>query len=52
MSRIPINIAELVGGTPMGFCMDGITLVALVLGAKGSGDEAIWARTCEWWRFA
>jgi hypothetical protein len=37
-----------VGGTPMGFCMDGIALVALMLGAKSMGDTDVWHKTCQW----
>jgi hypothetical protein len=37
-----------VGGTPMGFCMDGIALVALLLGAKATGDTDVWHKTCQW----
>lgn len=39
-----------VRGTPMPFCMDGVTLAAAILGAKALGEDALWARTCEWVR--
>lgn len=43
-----INREPLVVGTPMGFCMDGVALISLMLGAKFTGDQGLWAKTCEW----
>lgn len=43
LSREPV-----VSGTPMGFCMNGLVLASLVLGAKAIGDAAIWTKTCIW----
>ena len=43
-----VNRDPVVDGTPMGFCMDGVALAAIILGAKASGDHGIWATTCEW----
>ncbi len=37
-----------VGLTPMPFCLDGVGLAALVLGAKATGDSGLWERTCQW----
>ena len=45
-----VNREPFVGGTPMGFCMDGVALASLVLGAKSTGDGGLWAKTCEWVR--
>ncbi len=45
-----VNREPFVGGTPMGFCMDGVVLSSLILGAKSTGDEGLWAKTCEWVR--
>jgi hypothetical protein len=45
-----VNREPVVGGTPMGFCMDAVTLSALILGAKAAGDDGMWARTSEWVR--
>jgi hypothetical protein len=45
-----INREPFVSGTPMGFCMDGVALASLILGAKSTGDEDLWAKTCEWVR--
>jgi len=47
---VTINREPVVAGTPMGFCMDGVALVSLILGAKSSGDDKLWAKTCEWVR--
>ncbi len=45
-----VNREPVVGGTPMGFCMDAVSLSALILGAKAAGDDGLWARTGEWVR--
>ncbi len=45
-----VNREPVVGGTPMGFCMDAVALSALILGAKAAGDDGLWARTGEWVR--
>ena len=45
-----VNREPFVGGTPMGFCMDGVALASLILGAKATGDEGLWAKTCGWVR--
>lgn len=39
-----------VGLTPMPFCLDGVGLAALALGAKSLGDSAQWEETCRWMR--
>lgn len=43
-----VDREPVVGGTPMGFCMDGVTLAALILGAKAVGDKGLWAKTRAW----
>jgi hypothetical protein len=45
-----LNREPIVGGTPMGFCMDGVVLAAVILGAKATSDGGTWAKTCEWVR--
>lgn len=45
-----VNREPVVGGTPMGFCMDAVALSALILGAKSVGDDSVWGKTCEWVR--
>jgi hypothetical protein len=42
-----VNRDPVVGGTPMGFCMDGVALAAIILGSKATDDD-IWTITCEW----
>ncbi len=37
-----------VGLTPMPFCLDGVGLAALVLGAKATEDPDLWEKTCRW----
>ncbi len=37
-----------VGLTPMPFCLDGVGLLALILGAKVTGDSGLWEMTCRW----
>jgi hypothetical protein len=48
--NVTVNREPVVAGTPMGFCMDGVALVSLILGAKAAGGEGLWAKTCEWVR--
>ncbi|AMV35088.1 hypothetical protein VN12_23380 [Pirellula sp. SH-Sr6A] len=48
--NVTINREPVVAGTPMGFCMNGVALGSLVLGAKATGDDAIWKNTCNWLR--
>jgi hypothetical protein len=45
-----VNREPVVGGTPMGFCMDAVALSALILGAKSACDDGMWAKTSEWVR--
>ncbi len=45
-----VNREPVVGGTPMGFCMDAVALSALILGGKSADDDTVWAKTCEWVR--
>ncbi len=37
-----------VGSTPMPFCLDGVGLAALILGAQATGDSELWEKTCQW----
>lgn len=37
-----------VAGTPMGFCMDGVALTGILLGANGIGDAAILQKCGQW----
>jgi len=37
-----------VNGTPMGFCMDSVALLALILGAKAADDPELSAQTGRW----
>ncbi len=43
-----VDREPVVGGTPMGFCMDGVALTAMILGARAVSDEGIWGKTCKW----
>ncbi len=49
-ARVLVQREPVVAGTPMGFCMDGVALASVVLGAKAMGDTALWAETCRWLR--
>jgi hypothetical protein len=46
--NVMVKREPVVAGTPMGFCMDGVALISLILGARTIGDGGIWAKTCEW----
>ena len=48
--NVTINRDPVVGGTPMGFCMDAVALAALILGARVIGDDSLWAKSCGWVR--
>lgn len=48
--NVTLRREPIVAGTPMGFCMNGVVLASLVLGAKATGDDAIWTKTCVWLR--
>jgi hypothetical protein len=48
--NVTINREPVVVGTPMGFCMDGVALASLILGAKVIGDDGLWAKSCGWVR--
>jgi hypothetical protein len=48
--NVMVNREPVVAGTPMGFCIDGVALASLILGAKTAGDEGLWAKTCGWVR--
>lgn len=45
-----VNRDPIVGGTPMGFCMDGVALAAIILAAKATADDSIWTKTSDWVR--
>ena len=44
--NVTVNREPVVAGTPMGFCIDGVALASLILGAKAAGDDGLWAKTC------
>jgi hypothetical protein len=46
--NVTVNREPVVAGTPMGFCIDGVALASLILGAKAAGDDGLWAKTCGW----
>lgn len=48
--NVTVHREPVVAGTPMGFCMDGVALASLILGAKTAGDDGLWAKTCGWVR--
>lgn len=48
--NVTVNREPVVAGTPMGFCMNGVALASVVLGAKATGDSALWTKTCVWLR--
>jgi hypothetical protein len=43
--NVTVNREPVVAGTPMGFCIDGVALASLILGAKSAGDDALWSKT-------
>jgi hypothetical protein len=48
--NVTVNREPVVAGTPMGFCIDGVALASLILGAKSAGNDALWSKTCSWAR--
>jgi hypothetical protein len=48
--NVTVNREPVVAGTPMGFCIDGVALASLILGAKSAGEDALWSKTCGWVR--
>ena len=48
--NVTVNRDAVVAGTPMGFCIDGVALASLILGAKAALDDGLWAKTCGWVR--
>ena len=46
--NVTVNREPVVAGTPMGFCMDGVALASLILGAKFIGDDDLWTKSCGW----
>jgi hypothetical protein len=48
--NVTVNREPVVAGTPMGFCIDGVALASLILGAKAAGDDGLWTKTCGWVR--
>lgn len=46
--NVTVNREPVVAGTPMGFCIDGVALASLILGAKATGDDALWAKVGGW----
>lgn len=48
--NVTVSREPVVAGTPMGFCIDGVALASLILGAKATGDDGLWTKTCGWVR--
>jgi REase_DpnII-MboI len=46
--NVTVNREPVVAGTPMGFCMDGVALASLILGAKAAGGDGLWSKACGW----
>lgn len=46
--NVTMNREPVVAGTPMGFCIDGVALASLILGAKAIADDSLWQKTCGW----